>query len=66
MLSVKDLSYSYDQKEVISFPDFSVEKGDTLLVLGESGKGKTTLLHLLGGIISPQQGSIKVNNTCNR
>ena len=62
MLSIKDLSYSYDQKEFISFPDFSIEKGDTLLVLGESGKGKTTLLHLLGGIISPQQGYIRINN----
>jgi len=58
MLSVKNLSYSYDGKSTIAFPDFDVNQGETLLVLGESGKGKTTLLHLLGGIISPQKGEI--------
>ncbi|MEE9371948.1 MAG: ATP-binding cassette domain-containing protein [Saprospiraceae bacterium] len=58
MLSVKGLSYSYDGKSTITFPDFAVKQGDTLLVLGESGSGKTTLLHLLGGIISPQKGKI--------
>lgn len=58
MLSAKNLSYSYDGKSTIVFPDFEVSQGETLLVLGESGKGKTTLLHLLGGIISPQKGDI--------
>jgi putative ABC transport system ATP-binding protein len=58
MLNVKNLSYSYDGKSTIAFPNFDVNQGETLLVLGESGKGKTTLLHLMGGIISPQKGDI--------
>lgn len=58
MLTVKNLSYSYDGKSTIGFPDFALNQGETLLVLGESGEGKTTLLHLLGGIISPQKGEI--------
>lgn len=33
------------------------------MVLGESGKGKTTLLHLLGGLMPPSSGSIRVNET---
>lgn len=61
MLSVSDLSYSYDGKSTIPFPDFQVNKGETLLVLGESGQGKTTLLHLLGGIMTSQQGSVLLN-----
>lgn len=61
ILAVKNLAYSYDGKNVIDFPDFSVNQGETLLVLGESGKGKTTLLHLLGGIISSQKGTIELN-----
>lgn len=58
MLNAKDLSYSYDGKTTIGFPDFHVDQSGTLLVLGDSGTGKTTLLHLLGGIISPQKGKI--------
>ena len=63
MLSVESLSYSYDGNHKISFPDFQVQEAKTLLVLGESGKGKTTLLHLLGGILLPQNGRIKLLGT---
>jgi len=47
----------------MSFPDFVVKEGETLLVLGDSGVGKTTLLHLLGGIISSQKGKIVLEGT---
>lgn len=63
MLSVEKLSYSYDGGEKMSFPDFVVKEGETLLVLGDSGVGKTTLLHLLGGIISSQKGKIVLEGT---
>lgn len=63
MLAATDLSYTYDGQSVISFPDFQVGSGETLLVLGESGKGKTTLLHLLGGIIISQTGDIDLDGT---
>ncbi len=63
MLSVENLSYSYDGGEKMSFPDFAVKEGETLLVLGDSGVGKTTLLHLLGGIISSQKGKIVLEGT---
>ncbi len=36
---------------------------DQLLILGESGKGKTTFLHLLSGLLKIQSGSIKINGT---
>ena len=58
MLTVRNLSYTYSGAQPIPFPDFEINQGETLLVLGNSGMGKTTLLHLLGGIISPQNGEI--------
>ena len=40
--------------------DFSVEKGEFVIIAGESGAGKSTLLNLLGGLDSPTSGAIEV------
>jgi len=63
MIKIKDLSYQYPNGPLIQFPDFEVKAGASLLVLGESGCGKTTLLHLLAGLLQPSTGEIWVNNT---
>jgi putative ABC transport system ATP-binding protein len=63
MLETKDLSFSYYQGQPFKFPDLSVSASDVLVVLGLSGTGKTTLLHLLAGLMQPSSGSVLVNNT---
>ncbi len=63
MLSTTDLQYSYDGKNSLRFPDIHCGKGEHWLLLGQSGCGKTTLLHLLGGLLTPRQGSVKVGET---
>ena len=63
MLSVQDLEFAYPGGKGIRFPDFSCKKGEHWLLLGQSGKGKTTLLHLLGGLLSVQKGSIRIGDT---
>jgi putative ABC transport system ATP-binding protein len=63
MLDVRGLSFNYPSGPSFAFPDFSCGKGEHLLVLGQSGKGKTTLLHLLAGMIRPTAGSIRIQNT---
>ena len=61
MISIKSLTFSYDDQAPLGFPDFSIIKGESALLLGESGCGKTTLLHLLGGLLEPYQGEIKID-----
>lgn len=63
MLQAKDLQFSYDGKKLLSFPDISCEKGEQWLLLGQSGCGKTTLLHLLGALMPPKRGTVTIANT---
>ena len=63
MLTVEDLQYAYESANPIRFPSFSCGKNEHWLLLGQSGKGKTTLLHLLGGLLSIQKGRIRIGDT---
>jgi len=63
MISVQGLTFQFPAGPSFAFPDFHCASGEHLLVLGQSGKGKTTLLHLLAGMIRPGGGTIRINNT---
>src|SRR6187401_2037165 len=63
MIAVQQLAYAYAPGKTIRFPDFNITEGEQCLLLGESGGGKTTLLHLIGGLLKTQQGKIEINNT---
>ena len=62
MLKTQQLEYTYLGNKTITFPDIQCEKGSQWLLLGQSGTGKTTLLHLLGGIRKPQKGKVYIAN----
>ncbi len=62
MVSVKDLQYTYPKAtSTMRFPDFDIQAGEHSLLLGESGGGKTTLLHLIGGLLQSQKGKIELD-----
>lgn len=63
MLTVQGLSYSYPSGKKIVFDDFVIHKGQHSLLLGDSGTGKTTLLHLIGGLLRNYSGLISVDGT---
>ena len=63
MLAAKSIKYSYNSNNKFEFPDFCLESTEDLLILGDSGVGKTTFLNILGGLLSPQSGSITLNGT---
>lgn len=62
MITSEHLSYTYKNSETLVFPDIRCDKGETLLITGGSGVGKTTLLHLLGGLLRPQQGKVLIDD----
>ena len=62
MIKTQNLSYQYNTGSPISFPDIVCESGEMMLVLGQSGVGKTTLLHLLSGLIRAKNGSVSIAN----
>ena len=63
MIRVKSVSHQYKGAESIAFNDLFVERGEKWLLLGESGSGKTTFLHILTGIIKPTFGEVKIDKT---
>ncbi len=63
MLKTNNLSYKYPDAVALHFPDIDVSKGEHFLLLGQSGCGKTTLLHLLGGLLTPASGEVTIGET---
>jgi phospholipid/cholesterol/gamma-HCH transport system ATP-binding protein len=60
MVAFKDVSLSFDRKDVFKGISFEVARGETLIILGPAGCGKSVLLKLVDGLIKPDAGSITV------
>lgn len=62
VLDVQGLSKSFDEKTVVLRDiNFSLEKGESVAIIGSSGSGKTTLLRCLNFLTRPDEGKIVVN-----
>lgn len=67
MLSIVDLVKKFQQPgggelTVLNVPRFEMAHGEQVALIGESGGGKTTLLHLIAGMLSATSGSIRCDN----
>ena len=59
ILSIKSLSFEYEKNvEIFSNISFSLNQGEILGILGQSGLGKSTLLRLITGLEKPKTGEI--------
>ena len=61
VLEVKNLEKSFGSLSVLTGIDFSLEKGESVAIIGSSGSGKTTLLRCLNFLERPDHGIISVN-----
>ena len=60
ILEVNNLGKRFGSVEVLKDISFSMEKGESLAIIGSSGSGKTTLLRCLNYLETPDQGVIRV------
>jgi len=66
MLSLKDIKKSFRNPDgsrlpILDIPQFQIAPGEQLAMVGRSGCGKTTLLHIIAGISRADSGSVKLN-----
>ncbi|TWU32808.1 ABC transporter ATP-binding protein [Novipirellula artificiosorum] len=67
-LKITDLVKTFDQPgggrlKVLDVANFAIASGEQVALIGESGGGKTTLLHLIAGLLTPDSGSIRLAGT---
>jgi len=65
VIEFRDVSFRVGETQVLSGLNLQVSKGETLVLLGRSGSGKTTSLKLVNRLVSPTSGEIRVNGAPN-
>lgn len=62
MISCRDISVKYGSFAALNKLNLSIKKNSSCAIVGRSGCGKTTLLHVLAGLIEPSDGVVSINN----
>lgn len=60
-ISLKNIHKSFKSHKVLDNVSFDVATGETVVLFGPSGAGKTVLLRLIAGVVDPDEGSIFLN-----
>ncbi len=61
IVTIKNLVFMRGQRKIFDDISLDIQRGKVTAIMGPSGTGKTTLLKLIGGQLSPQSGSVVVN-----
>lgn len=64
-IKLKNLSFKYQNSDDFVFQNlnFEIRKGDRIGIMGSTGSGKSTLIDLIMGLLSPSSGTIEIDNT---
>ena len=62
-IEVSDLHKAFGRKRVLNGVDLKIKKGESLVVIGGSGTGKSVLIKCIQGLIRPDSGSIKIDGS---
>lgn len=60
-ISIRDLYKEFGKKKVLTGLDIDLKKGESLVVIGGSGTGKSVLIKCIQGLLTPEKGSIKID-----
>ena len=61
-ISFNNVSFGYEKENVLKNINFSIEKGQTIAIVGSSGSGKSTIINLLSRLYDVENGEIKIDN----
>jgi phospholipid/cholesterol/gamma-HCH transport system ATP-binding protein len=60
LVEIRGLRFAYGRREILKGIDLDIPRGRVVAILGASGTGKTTLLQLMGGLLKPSSGHVRV------
>ncbi len=63
MIELRGITKSFGSLQVLKGIDLTIEKGETVSIVGPSGAGKTTLLQIMGTLDKPDAGTVRLNGT---
>lgn len=65
IISIQNIKFKYPNSNslTLDIDEIDINHGERIFLYGPSGCGKTTLLEVLAGVITPQQGSVKIGKT---
>ncbi|RGC28551.1 ABC transporter ATP-binding protein [Enterocloster aldenensis] len=62
VLTVRELSKSFDAQPLFSHVDFDIRRGERVAIIGNNGTGKTTLLKIINGLLEADSGEIRLGS----
>jgi len=61
-ITLTNINFSYGERQILKDVNLTIQKNESIAFLGNTGSGKTTLVNIISGLLSPNSGSISIDN----